>query len=386
MRSIGKLGASMAFRPFFLLLGVHAVLIIGFWGAYLAGILEWPANLSPRVRHGHEMLFGFGGAAVAGFVLTAVATWTRRAPVAGRPLLILAGLWSTARLVAFLPGGIGLGLWGAASLGFWLGVTALLARELWAAADRRNYKVLLLLGVFPLAEATCFTGIGAGNEALAETALRAALMGLLGLIVLVGGRIIPAFTRNWLDRNRPEFAPGVPGFAGFDLASVLVLAVFAVGFTLWPEAPTTGWVGLSAAFLQLVRVSRWRGWRVVREPMLWVLHLGYAWLPAGLALLGLAALGRGLGFDAGLHALAYGAIGTMILGVAARVARGHSGRPLRAGRVLTAAILLVTVGAVVRVLTPAGADLNTAVWLWIGAYALFLIDTVPILLAPVPEA
>lgn len=369
---------SLAFRPFFLMIGAHAVLAVLAWGLYLSGGMDWPDGVPPRLRHGHEMLFGFGGGAVAGFLLTAVATWTGRPPVAGTPLMALCGAWVAARFGAFLPGGFGLAVWGLASLAFWGGLIAFMAREVLEARNARNYKVLPLLGTFLAADGV-FLLSADGREA----ALRAGLFLLLGMISLVGGRIIPAFTQNWLKLHYPEPENLLPAFGRFDLAGVAAMAVFGIGFVLWPQATLTGWAGLAAAGIQAVRVLRWKGWLARREPLLWVLHVGYAWISVGFGLLGLAALGFPSFYDSGLHALGYGAIGTLILGVAARVALGHTGRPLQAGPAMTLAFVLITLGTLVRLMAPAGSLwLSLSVGLWLGAYGLFLIRYAPILLAP----
>jgi uncharacterized protein involved in response to NO len=328
------------------------------------------------------MLFGFGGGAVAGFLLTAVATWTSRPPVAGAPLAALCGAWLTARLGAFLPGGFGLWLWGLASLAFWAGLAGLLGREVAVSRNARNYKVVPLLVAFLLAETGFFLSLG-GNVEWSEAFLRAGLFLLLGLIFLVGGRIIPAFSQNWLKLNRPRPPVLLPSFGPLDLAGVLVSAAFGIGFVLWPDSRATGGAGIAAAVLQAVRVLRWKGWLSWREPLLAVLHLGYAWNPVGFALLGLAPLGFPSLYDRGLHALGYGAVGTLILGVAARVALGHTGRPLEASPAMSVAFLLVTLGAVVRVVAPLGsAWMSVSIGLWLGAYGLFLIRYTPILLSP----
>jgi uncharacterized protein involved in response to NO len=373
---------SLAFRPFFLLVGGYAVAVVMAWGLYLAGGIDWPANLPPRIRHGHEMLFGFGGGAVAGFLLTAVATWTQRPPVAGAPLMALCGTWLAARLGAFLPGNFGLWVWGLASLAFWAGLAGLMAREVLASRNARNYKVIPLLAAFLLAETGFFLSLGA-SAWWSEACLRAGLFLLLGMISLVSGRIIPAFTQNWLKLNQPQPPVLLPAFGRLDLASVAITAAFGLGFVIWPDARLTGWAGIAAAAIQAVRLSRWKGWLAQPEPLLWVLHVGYAWIPVGFGLLGLAALDSPSLYDRGLHALGYGAVGTLILGVAARVALGHTGRPLRASPAMTAAFLLITLGTTIRVLAPLDSTwMSLSVGLWLGAYGLFLIRYTPILLAP----
>ena len=376
---------SYAFRPFFLLTGAFAVLIAAAWGLFLGGALPWPDALPASYRHGHEMIFGFAGGAIAGFLLTAVATWTQRPPVSGPLLQMLCALWLAARITAFLPGALGQSLWAVAGLSFWGGLVGLMAREVYAARSERNYKVPVLLAGFLLAEVFFFVSAAKGAEGAdgMQASLHLGLFLVLGMISLVGGRIIPAFTQNWLRTRRPEIAVQLPAFDRFDLGAVVALALFGAAFILWPQAWPTGVLGLLAALLHGLRLFRWRGWLVLREPLLWVLHLGFAWLPVGFALLGAGILSESHGvWDSGLHALGYGAIGTLILGVAARVALGHSGRPLHAYPTMTAAFGLLTAGTVLRLMAEAGeGTMSLSVLLWIGAYALFLVQYTPILLS-----
>jgi uncharacterized protein involved in response to NO len=372
---------SYAFRPFFLLVGGAAVVLIAGWGLHLANLRVWPDPLSAKLIHGHEMLLGYAGGAIAGFLLTAVATWTGRPPVSGRLLMALCAAWIAARLGAWLPGSLGGVVWGLGSLLFWAGLLGVMAREVLGARNTRNYKVLALLLALLVLEAIFFGT--PGNPWVQEACLRAGLFLVLGMISVVGGRIIPAFTQNWLRLKRPEIQARLPGFNRLDLAVVLITSVFAIGFVLWPLAAVTGWLGLIAGFAQAVRLARWQGWLAAREPLLWILHVGYAWTPLGFLLLGLGILGEPPVLDRGLHALAYGAIGTLILGVAARVALGHTGRPLQSFPAITLAFVLISLGTLCRLLAPAmGALLGLSVALWVLAYALFLLQYAPILLRP----
>jgi uncharacterized protein involved in response to NO len=373
---------SMAFRPFFLLVGAYAVVMVSVWGLHLSGALPWPDGVPSHIRHAHEMLFGFAGGAIAGFLLTAVATWTSRPPVAGRYLMALCAAWALARLGAFVPGTVGTAVWALGSLSFWSGLVVLMAREVFMARNGRNYKVIPMLMAFLVVDAGFFLGIGAGTDAM-EIWLRTGLLLILGMISLVGGRIIPAFTQNWLRLNRLQPAVQLPSFDRLDLAANGITLAFAVGFVLWPESALTGWAGLLTALAHGLRLVRWKGWLARREPLLWVLHLGYAWIPIGFGLLGLAILGWPSLFGSGIHALSYGAIGTLILGVAARVSLGHTGRPLQAFPSMALAFGLVTVGTLARVFAPLGGGLMMlSVLLWVAAYAVFLAKYAPILLSP----
>ena len=377
---------SLAFRPFFLLAASFSVLSLLGWGLHLVQHLPWPEIPSPRLHHGHEMLFGFAGAAIAGFLLTAVATWTQRAPVSGIPLALITAIWIAARLSAFLPGPSGWAVWGSFSLMFWSLLTVLIAREVIVSRNSRNYKIVPTLLAFVTVEAVFFLS-GPENLAIKEATLRAGLMLIVGLILLVGGRIIPNFTLNWLKQNRPKARIGMQSFDQWDFGAVIVTVIFMAGFVLRPMDIFTGWLGLAAALAQAGRLARWQGWHTGREPLLWILHVGFGWIPVGLALLGLAALGQSLWLDAGLHALTVGAIGTLVLGVMARVALGHTGRPLTAPGGMTLAFVLITLGTALRVFAPAGhSAMMMSMPLWLAAYALFLFRYVPILLAPRADA
>lgn len=379
----GEVVFSHAFRPFFLLTAAYALLMLLAWASYLSGVMNWPDGLSPRIRHGHEMVFGFAGGAIAGFLLTAVAVWTNRPPVSGLPLIALCALWAMARLGGFLPGPFDWVVWGTSCVLFWGGLLALMANEIFSARNQRNYKALALLAAFLLTEATFFMAAG-GDVDLQEGCLRTGILLLVGMIILIGGRIIPAFTQNWLRLNRPELIVQLPSFDLLDRGAVVVTAVFAIGFIFWPLSTATGVLALLAALAQGFRLWRWQGWLARREPLLWVLHLGFAWLPIGFLILGLSALVQPLWWESGIHAVTYGAAGTLILGVAARVSLGHTGRPLQASPLMTLAFGLITLGAICRVLAQPGHGswMTLSVALWLGAYGLFLIQYVPVLLAP----
>jgi uncharacterized protein involved in response to NO len=300
------------------------------------------------------MIHGFAGAAVGGFALTAVATWTKRPPVAGAPLFLLAALWLFARLLlaseVTLPFGI------AADLAYGVGLLALMSREVVAARSVRNYKVLLILALLPVANALFFVGTSRGRG-WAMTMLFAAMWLLVLLINLIAGRIIPAFTRNWMKRRvetgreQPLTLP--PVFDRFDLLTTCLLVGFAVVHTAAAPPEWTAGLGVVTGALLFVRLARWQGIRALREPLVWVLHLAFAWIPLGVLLLSAAAAGL-VPRTAGTHALTSGAIATMIVAVAGRAALGHTGRPLRSHPLLTAAYVAITVAAVFRVAATAG--------------------------------
>lgn len=362
---------SAGFRPFFLLAALWAAVALPVWlAAYVHGYAVGGA-LGAMAWHAHEMVFGFGAAAVSGFLLTAIPNWTGRLPVRGAPLAALAGVWLAGRLALLILPPLPAAL---VDLAFLPVLMAAVARELVAGRGYRNLPPLIALGL-----------LFAGNVLVHLQALDVAytarlgqsigIATLLGLIALVGGRIIPSFTRNWLARMRRDVAAPAP-VSRLDFAC---LALTLTGLAAWVAAPdSTGWLQLAAGGAVFVRLSRWRGLRTLREPRLAVLHLGYAWLGAGLVLLGLGAAA-----GATLHALTVGAIGTMTLGVMTRASLGHAGRALEAGAGTTAIYALVTLAALLRVAAPATGG-ATAVSLaglaWSGAFGLFAILYGPFLL------
>lgn len=381
---------SAGFRPFFLAAAVWAAAAIPLWLAAYGSGLILPSLLPPFVWHAHEMVFGFAAATVAGFLLTAIPNWTGRMPLQGGPLAVLVALWMVGRFAVLCSGNIGAPAATAADLSFPVAFLGVVAREILAGRNWRNLPMLTALSL-----------LLAGNvlvhlEALgiAETAALGNRLGIatvLLLISLVGGRILPSFTRNWLAKMRPAAAAPVPE-GHFDLAA---LAVTAAGLLIWaaaPESDAAPWAALFAGIAVAARLSRWRGLHTVAEPLLLILHVGYGWLAIGLLLLGAQAFVEVLPQTAALHALTVGAIGTMTLAVMTRASLGHTGRSLSAGPVTVAIYALITAAAVLRLLSPLAGDWSiTALWLagiaWSGAFGLFALFYGAALMQPrVPAA
>lgn len=380
---------SYAFRPLFLGATLYALLVVPYWALGWLGGYSMPSIIpNPLAWHGHEMIHGFAGAAIGGFALTAVATWTRRAPVAGAPLVVLGGLWLTARLLGAF-GGIEIrALLAVTDVAFGVLLCLLMAREVIAARNRRNYKVLLLLALLPVTNALFYAGL-ALQAPWTMPALSAALWVVILLVNLVGGRVIPAFTGNWLARqtDTPESVPASrpPPFGSLDGLATWLLVGFAfvdvVGAPPWIVATLAA--ATSVTFV--VRLARWKGFRSVREPLVLVLHVAFAWIPVAVALLGAAALGL-LPRTAGVHALTTGAMTTMILAIASRAALGHTGRPLQSHPLVTASYVLVTLAAISRVAAAGGWGarplLAASAAAWTVGFACFIWRYVPILLGP----
>jgi uncharacterized protein involved in response to NO len=375
-----------AFRPLFLLATLYAIAVVPVWAAAWLGYLPMPASLgTPSWWHAHEMIYGFAWAAIGGFALTAVATWTKRPPVAGAPLVILSALWLTARVLFVLPSPSLLLPAIAADLGYGLLLFVLMSREVIAARSRRNYKVLVILGLLPVTDALFFWGM-TQNASWTMTALFAGLWLVVMLINLIGGRVIPGFTRNWLKRQlleqkrEPVTLP--PMFDRFDLFATSLMVAFAVLHLLGAPSRWTTVLGLLTSVMLFIRLTRWQGIHTGSEPLVWILHVAFSWLPLGFLFLAFAELGL-LPRTAGIHALTSGAVTTMIIAIAGRAVLGHTSRPLESHPVLTAAYVLITVAAICRVSATIGpgarAWLAASAAAWFLGFACFAWRYVPIL-------
>ncbi len=363
------------FRPFFLLAASWSALAMPIWLLVFGGHVDLPTVLQPQVWHAHEMIYGYGAAVVAGFLLTAIPNWTGRMPLQGAPLAGLTLLWLAGRVAVLLSAAIGPLAAAIIDLSFPTVFMAVVAREILAGRNWRNAPMLVALGL-----------LLAGNvlvhlEALAVAdtgalGLRLGIATLLMLVSLVGGRIIPSFTGNWLKKERAD-APLPAPFGRYDRATLLVTGLALLAWTAVPYSRVTPWLALAAGLLQAGRLARWGGAKATREPLLWILHLGYGWLALGLVLLAASAFFAWPPPTAALHALTAGTLGTMPLAVMTRATLGHSGRPLKAGAGTVTIYTLVTLAALIRVLAPlAGHEYLDALMVagiaWCAAFALFV--------------
>ena len=366
---------SAGFRPFFLAAALWAALAIPLWLIAYAGSGTMPSAMPALVWHVHEMVFGYAAAAVAGFLLTAIPNWTGRMPLQGAPLALLVALWLIGRLAVLFSATIGAPLAALADLAFPAAFLAVVVREILAGKNWRNLPMLLALSLLFIGNLLVHLEI----LDIADTAAlgnRIGLVTLFLLISLVGGRIIPSFTRNWLVKHRPDIAPSAAPEMPFDVA---VLTITALALALWaalPDAAITAWAALVAGIAAALRLWRWRGYATAGEPLLLILHIGYFWIVLGLILLGSNGLFGFLPPSAALHALTAGGVGTMTLAVMTRASLGHTGRPLMAGRGTNAIYLLVTLAAVLRVVAPLAGDamltvLDLAGAAWTLAFGLF---------------
>jgi uncharacterized protein involved in response to NO len=375
------------FRPFFFGGALWALTVVVLWVCSLSGVLTLPTDFDPLAWHRHEMLFGYLGAVIAGFLMTAIPNWTGRLPLAGAPLAGLAGLWLAARLAVLFSTAVGPLLAAILDVGFFLVLVAVCAREVFAAKNR-NVPIVFVVLLFAIASA--LDHAQALGAAIPDgLGWRAGVAVVLILISLIGGRIIPSFTRNWLAKQGVrDQLPQQPGT--FDKATIGVTAIALLAWTLFPDPQFTGALLVIAGIVQTLRLARWSGIRTIRDPLVFILHVGYFWLPAGLLLLGFSHFSTEILPTMGIHALAAGAMATMTLAVMTRATLGHTGRELRADGWTTAIYVLVTAGAAIRVCAPALPfdylrlnDLAGA--MWGGAFLLFLLSYGPKLLGPRPD-
>jgi uncharacterized protein involved in response to NO len=354
----------LGFRPFYLLAGAYAALAVPLWAAEYAGWIPGPGIL----WHAHEMIFGFAFAVIAGFLLTAVRAWTGRPTPGGAMLAAIAGIWLAARALAFVS--LPASAW--AGLVFALAVAWGIGGPLLAAGNRRNYFFIALV-----------LALGAAGIVLQSYPQLGIAIGLdvvLFVMAVVAGRVVPMFTNS-----------GVPGagarrHAWVEAAALgSILALIAADFAQRTELAAG--IAVFAAAAHAVRLALWSPLTTLRKPIVWILHASYAWIVVHLALRGLTGFGL-LPYALGTHALTVGAIGGMTLGMMTRTARGHTARPLVAGRAEIAAYMLVQLAALARVFVPlalpaayAGAALASALF-WFAAFAAFTVAYVPILSRP----
>lgn len=377
-----------AFRLLFAGGALWAVVVVALWIGVLDGRWALPTAMDPLAWHQHEMLFGYLGAVIAGFLSAAIPNWTGRPVVTGWRVAAAVGLWLAARLAVLfseiVPEPIGAVL----DVGFLLMLLGYAAREIFTSGNR-NKPILIVLLLFA---AACGLDHAAMMGTVADPGLgmRMGFALILLLIAIIGGRIIPAFTRNWMMRHgRSDGLPAMPG--RFDRVAI---ALTALGLATWVAAPDSTVAAGSlvlAGVLQALRLARWAGLKAVRDPLVFVLHIAFAWLPLGLLMLGCAIVYPVIPVSSAIHALAAGAMAAMTLAVMTRATRGHTGRPLEADRATVAIYLLVHLGALLRVAAPLlpleyMLAVRLAAGLWAAAFVVFLLVYGPMALRPAVRA
>jgi uncharacterized protein involved in response to NO len=375
---------TQGFRPFFLAAGLWAAAALALWIVMFATGAALPSQFDPLSWHIHEMLFGFVMAAIGGFLLTAIPNWTKRVPVRDFPLAVLAGLWLLGRIACLISALVPAGLAVAADLAFPAALAAVVAREIVAGRNWRNLPMVAPVTVLGIANLLMHLEAD-GVAVPSGLGWRLGLAAVIVLISVMAGRIVRSFTRNWLAKRPGTRLPAVPG--RIDEAALGILHAGLFGWAFFPAFRAVGLLLLLGAVLNLWRLLRWHGGATLAEPLLFILHVGYAWLALGSALLGLTTLGFDVPQNAAIHALTAGAIGTMTLAVMTRVTRGHTGRVLSADHATVAIYLLVNVAAIIRVVAAASEAwtmplLVASAILWISAFALFVLVYAPMLLLP----
>ncbi len=374
------------FRPFFLLAALFAASMLPLWLLVLFGGAERASYLDPVHWHAHEMIFGFTVAVIAGFLLTAVGNWTKRETLVGAPLSALSALWIAGRVAMTAPLALPPVACAFVDLLFLPALGIALARPLIAAKSRRNFVVLgILLALFLANLAMHLDALGI-EPGWADRGAMTAVDVVVLLLLVMSGRVMPMFTRNATGIG------SIRSIAWLDGGAIGAMVLFTILDASMPERAIT-WISCGfVSFLVVARAARWGTLHAFREPLLWILHLGYAWIPIGLALRALSHFDGSIPRSMSIHALTAGAIGAMTLGMMARVSLGHTGRLLRAPWSATVAFAMVLCAAALRVLVPIlpaswyRASLTLAGLGWAGAFLLFLAGYGHILIAPRADA
>ncbi len=365
------------FRIFFLSAALWAIMVIPFWVGWISGGIHFDGALNLMTWHQHEMLFGLVNPAIAGFLLTAVCVWTQTDRVHGLPLLVLWLLWCVGRLVSLVDMDLPFSVIVSINLAF---IPVLLfdaGLRVWKTRQQRQYVLLVLLVLLWIAEAGVLIDPNHNWAAIA-------MVVVFALMSVIGGRITPGFSSGWL-RQHGKDAEAVCTSTRLDWVALLLTVAVAVGiFTKMSLVVSI--LALAAGIAQLIRIARWRGWLVAEEPLLWILHVSILWIPIALLLLFAGGMGW-INQSLWLHAGGIGAISSLILGVMARVALGHTGRPLLLPRFMVTAFLLIQASALVRIATAGQVfdwrfGVMVSAGLWVVAFALYLWRYTGILMSP----
>lgn len=377
------------FRPFFLACAFHAMLMVPLFLIMLHGNLAAPPEWDVVRWHIHEMLFGFIAAAVAGFVLTAVPNWTGQRGYAGRPLIGLFILWAAPR-IALLPF-LGLPLWlgGLLDLIFMPSLLLSILPSLIKAKNRRNYIVAGMLLLYWLADIFCWLDILLGYSFWSH-GIDLGFDAVLLLVVVIGGRVVPSFTSSFLHRLGQE--PNIrPGTLCDRIAIALILALTVV-HQCSNNAVLIGLVAGAAAIAHFMRLSQWHGLKTLSEPLLWLLHVAYLWIPVALTLHAVHVATNASFASAWRHAFSLGSFATMIFAIMCRAALGHTGRALRLGKPMVIASYALIAAGIIRVFVVPTMNgngyflaLSAAACLWWLAFSLYCVVYTPILMRPRPD-
>ncbi len=366
---------SFGFRPFFLGGAIIAAVTPLVTAAAFGGVLTFNPPNGLIAWHAHEMVYGYLGAVIAGFILTAVPNWTGRLPINGLRLAALAGLWLAGRAAILSAGLIGAPLAAMIDCAFLVVLDLLLWREVITGKNWRNIPICILIGLLGLGNLLWHMELAQGGAGTFGVHWGLGVVAIL--LALIGGRVTPSFTRNWLAKTGA--APFAAPFTAIDKIAIAALVAGVLSWLFAPGSLSSGGILIAAGALHYIRLLRWRGWRTFAEPLVLILHLGYFWLATALVLLGLSLLAPTvIAQSAALHALTAGAAGVMTLAVMTRATRGHAGHALEADRLTVAIYILVNIGAGLRVAAPLlpvsyNITMGFAALVWSSAFALFAV-------------
>jgi uncharacterized protein involved in response to NO len=371
---------SYGFRPLFLLAGIYAVLSIGLWLPEFEGEISIPTTFSPVAWHAHEMLYGYLSAAMSGFLLTAIPNWTGRLPFKGWPLALLVGLWLAGRIAIATSAHIGWILTMLVDCSFLLAFVAVTSREVLAGRNFKNLKVVALVSVLLIGNLTFHLETHwTGN---ADYGMRIGIAGMVVLVSVIGGRIIPSFTRNWLARQPDGRMP--VAFNRFDVVAIGISVLALLGWIVSPVAQTTSILLAAAGLVQLARLARWAGDRTWRDRLVLVLHVAYLFVPVGFLLMA-ASDKFEIPPSAGIHAWTIGAMATLTLAVMTRATLGHTGKLLSANRATRFIYGSIVVAALLRIgaaldVAQSNLLLHLSALAWLLAFIVFVMTYGPMLL------
>jgi len=374
------------FRPFFLLAALFVASFMPVWLFRYTGQLNVGGDWLPATWHGHEMIFGFALAVIAGFLLTAVNRWTGRPTATGRSLALLCALWVAGRgaifFAEYLPGA----LVAAVDLAFVAALAFYVGRPIIQARSARNYKFLPIFAVLFATNLVMHLGaMGVLDTGIARLTLLTALDMVILIILIVSGRIVPMFTRN---------ATGADGLRTVGWLEKIIYPLVIASIILqffWPQHTLNAVVALVAGLAIGARQLTWGGQHTLKKPILWVLHVGHAWIAIGFILRALAIWLPQVSSSASSHALTVGSIGMLIIGMMTRVSLGHTGRPITASWLMSIAFVAVALAALGRTFLPIIFPAYYIEWVMLSgvlfalAFGAFLLEFTPILIAPRPD-
>lgn len=365
---------SKGYRPFFLGAAIWAVLSLLIWVFSLAAMIEIPTAFSPSDWHIHEMIFGYAGAVIAGFLLTAVPNWTGRFPIMGGSLLLLVSLWILGRIAIFFSAFFHPSIVMIIDLSFSLMLIFVIARELIAGKNWRNLSVLFVLVIFLIAN--IFFHIDNWVYGSIDYPPLLGLGAVLAIIMLIGGRIVPSFTRNWLMRFGIGRMP--VSYNRFDEWILIISNIALINMIFLDQALIVASLLFLAAILNIIRLARWAGDRTVKEPIVFVLHVGYSFVPFGFLALAIFVLfPEYMPKASAFHLWTAGAIGMMTMAMMTRVSLGHSGRKIQSDFAITTIYVMLFSAIILRFVANYlpfyDFTLYSSATLWIGAYLLFII-------------